>query len=123
MQKLSLRFSIRALFLLAILISAFCYGALLPWLNAQRFVTAVRDRERAAALAMLDYSPASGIHRLVIDRYCTMRIEPLSLRGMLKGEAMIRSEVPADWNWLEGASFRATRRGIETVKWSPEGSL
>ena len=112
MPKLRFRYSLRALLVLMALVSVACYYALLPWSNAYRFVSAVRRGRMQDAQQMLaPYGTAA--HAVALDGNYPLRVEPVSLSALWRGQAVIYIDnLPPDLDMPGGTYFLANRSGI-----------
>jgi hypothetical protein len=94
-------------------VAATCCYALLPWANAKRFVAAVRQGGGCVAPGQLECDVA-GVHLAALSGSYALRIEPLSLAALWRGEVMIVVDgLPAGADMPGGTYFLATRTGVK----------
>jgi hypothetical protein len=104
------------LLIFVVVLGGVLYCALLPWTNARRFIKAVRTGSTQSRTDISRSLHLTGFHALVVQSRSPMRVEPVSLRAIMAGEASISSELPEEWKSTQvRTTFKATRSGIEAA--------
>ena len=111
-----LRFSLRTLLLVPVVLAVLSYFAMLPSIKARRFVNAVRNGQPEVARKMLKNSALNYTHQAVIQGKYPVSIERLSLSSLVNGRTTVYAVI-APSNVGSGVVFstwiRFTRYGIE----------
>lgn len=113
MRKKRLRFSIRMLLLVPVVVAALSWYASLPSMRARQFVNAVRNGQPAVARNMLTSTHLNSTHQAAIEGDYDMHVTPVSFSSLWNGETLVFVHVPEPFGMPGGTWIRFKRNDIE----------